>query len=165
MAIIYNKEDSGALVGRKRVINRWIKSVAAVSHYTVGDLSIITCSDSYIHKMNVQYLGHDYATDIITFDYSECSILSGDLFISTDTVRSNAKRYGVLFHVELHRVIIHGVLHLMGYKDKSKSDAAEMRRQEDAALLLLEKILRQGEGGSTTEIAPVDVVAVNVKKK
>lgn len=137
MGIIYNREPGGRVVRQRRRLNAWIKQVAEGENSCIGDIAIITCSDDYIISANRQFLGHDYYTDIITFDYSEGEILSGDLLISTDTVKSNAVTYGVMFHVELHRVIIHGVLHLMGYKDKRPADAKIMRQREDEALGLL----------------------------
>ncbi len=91
-------------------------------------------SDEQLLAMNKQYLNHDYYTDIITFDYSESSLISGDLFISVDRVRENAKQLKVSFNEELHRVMVHGVLHLLGFSDKSKAQAQTMRKQEDEAL-------------------------------
>lgn len=97
----------------------------------LGDISIIFCSDNYILDVNIKYLHHDYFTDIITFDYCEGNVLSGDLFISIDSVRENAVEYGTEFEDELNRVIVHGVLHLIGYDDHTEEDQKEMRSKED----------------------------------
>lgn len=139
MAIVYDKCDTSFTLRGKRAVSEWIKRCVLAEGRVVGDIVIVFCSDSYILETNRQYLNHDYYTDIITFDYSQDEILSGDLIISVDTVRSNAKEYGVTFHVELMRVIIHGVMHLAGYKDKSEEEAVVMRSKEDAALALLEE--------------------------
>lgn len=96
-----------------------------------GDISIIFCSDNYILDVNMKYLQHDYFTDIITFDYCEGNRISGDLFISIDSVRENAIHYGVDFETELDRVMVHGVLHLIGYDDHSPEDIAVMREKEN----------------------------------
>ncbi len=95
------------------------------------DLNIIFCSDNYLLKMNKKYLNHDYFTDVITFDYSENNKLSGDIFISIETVKENALQYYVDFSDELERVILHGVLHLIGYNDKSEKEKKIMREKED----------------------------------
>ena len=122
--------------------NRWLKMVAESEIRRIGDLNIIFCSDPYILNINIQYLGHDYFTDIITFDYCEGSKLSGDLFISIDSVRENAEFYRTEFHEELHRVIVHGVLHLIGYDDHTPEDVKTMRAKEDY-YLSLRKSLQQ----------------------
>jgi len=96
-----------------------------------GDISVIFCSDEYLLKINEQYLGHNYYTDIVTFDYVEKSVISGDLFISVDRVAENAEKYGNSFIEELHRVLIHGVLHLVGYKDNTTEEQSLMRDKED----------------------------------
>ena len=101
-------------------------------------ISIIFCSDNYILDVNQKYLQHDYFTDIITFDYCEGDRLSGDLFISVDTVKENALEYGTEFQEELHRVIVHGILHLIGYDDHSPEDIEVMRKKENYYLSLRE---------------------------
>ena len=106
----------------------------------IGDISIIFCSDNYILDVNQQYLQHDYFTDIITFDYCEGDKLSGDLFISVDTVRENAVEYGTEFKDELNRVIVHGILHLIGYDDHTEEDIKEMRSKENYYLSLRELV-------------------------
>lgn len=123
---------------KARECNAWIKQVAAGHGKKVGDIAYIFCSDEKILEVNRQYLGHDYYTDIITFDYTVGDVISGDIFISIDTVSSNAAELGIGFDKELRRIIIHGILHLCGFKDKQPDDKAEMTRQEDAALQLLD---------------------------
>ena len=110
--------------------NRWLKFVAGSELKTLGNVNIIFCSDNYILDVNMQYLQHDYFTDIITFDYCEGKVLSGDLFISIDSVRENASFYGTEFKDELNRVIVHGLLHLIGYDDHSEEDIKVMRSKE-----------------------------------
>lgn len=132
MAITFNSEDTKfGIAGHKRRVAAWMRAAISEEGFRAGDINVIFCSDSYLLGINRQYLRHDYYTDIITFDYCEEGILSGDLFISVDTVRSNAEEYGVMFHVELSRVIIHGIMHLAGYKDKTDPDAEKMREREN----------------------------------
>lgn len=115
-------------------VSGWITSVAASHGKKVGEINYLFCSDSKILSYNKRYLEHDFYTDIITFDYSEGEWISGDIYIGVDTVTSNASQLGLAFEQELLRVIIHGVLHLCGFKDKTPKDEASMRRQEDLAL-------------------------------
>lgn len=124
--------------------NRWLKLVAESEICRLGDINIIFCSDPYILGINLQYLGHDYFTDIITFDYSEKPVISGDLFISIDSVRENAEFYGTGFQEELHRVIVHGILHLIGYDDHTESDIATMRAKENYYLDIRKSLLGGG---------------------
>ena len=121
----------------RREVTRWVRAVAATYGKTVGDVAYIFCNDSKILEVNQQYLQHDYYTDIITFDYCEGNRISGDLFISLDTVRSNAELFGKSYHEELHRVIIHGILHLCGINDKGPGERELMEEAENAALALL----------------------------
>lgn len=120
-------------------VERWIKLTAAQYGKKAGKISYLFCNDEHILEINKQYLQHDYYTDIITFDYSTGNIVSGDLYISLDTVSSNASEMHLDFTDELHRVIIHGILHLCGQDDNSESDQKEMRRKENEALELLKK--------------------------
>ena len=113
---------------------QWIKAVAAGYGFSVGNINYIFCSDDRELEVNRQFLGHDYYTDIITFDYSTPSTLNGDIFISLDTVRSNASEAGVPFENELHRILIHGVLHLTGQGDKTPETKAQMTAKENQAL-------------------------------
>ena len=118
----------------KRETTRWIKSVAETYNKKIGEIAYIFCSDDCILKINNEYLQHDYYTDIITFDYSDGNIISGDMFISLDTVKSNAEKFGESFEKELYRVIVHGILHLCGQGDKTSEERIEMTRKEDLAL-------------------------------
>lgn len=134
--VSYFFEDTDFRFTGRRFNNSWIKAVAAAEDRSVGNIDIIFCSDAYLLEINKKYLSHDYYTDIITFDYCEGKVLSGDLFISVDCVRENAEFYGASFEDELYRVIIHGVLHLIGYDDHTDSDIAVMRRKEGESLEL-----------------------------
>jgi probable rRNA maturation factor len=115
----------------------WYNQVSLQEDKQLGDVTVIFCSDEYLLEVNRQHLDHDYYTDIITFDYSEFPLISGDLFISVDRVKENASDFKVSFEHELHRVIIHGFLHLCGYFDKSEEDELLMRSKENQALSLI----------------------------
>ena len=119
---------------RRRVVSAWVRRVAAGYGKRVGEVAYIFCDDEKILEVNRQYLNHDYYTDIITFDYCEDDVISGDLFISLDTVRSNAEAQGTPYDEELHRVIIHGILHLCGINDKGPGERAIMEAAENKAL-------------------------------
>jgi len=119
---------------KNQKINRWIKDTAAGYNRRVGDIAYIFCSDEKILEVNKQYLNHDYYTDIITFDYSDGVVISGDIFISTETVQTNAEEFNVSFDIELRRIIIHGVLHLCGQDDQTPELRAEMTNKENLAL-------------------------------
>jgi len=119
-------------------VNRWIKKIASNYGKKIGQISYIFCSDEKILEINKQFLNHDYFTDIITFDYSTASIISGDIFISIDTVNNNAKELNISYNAELLRIMIHGILHLCGQEDKSTEQRAEMTRKENLALELLD---------------------------
>ena len=138
--VSYFKEDTKFDFKEKRRTNRWLKLVAESEIRRLGDVSIIFCSDNYILDVNIKYLKHDYFTDIITFDYCEGETLSGDLFISVDSVRENALFYGAEFADELNRVIVHGLLHLIGYDDHSEADKKVMRSKENYYLSLRELV-------------------------
>lgn len=129
--VTYFTEDTTFQFKQRRINNRWLKMVAESEIRKLGDISIIFCSDNYILDVNIKYLQHDYFTDIITFDYCEDNILSGDLFISVDSVRENAVEYGAEFDEELNRVIVHGILHLIGYDDLTDEDRRGMRSKEN----------------------------------
>jgi len=132
----YFFEDIKFEYKNKQFNNRWLKIVAESEICRLGDINIIFCSDPYILDINLKYLTHDYFTDIITFDYSEKPVISGDLFISVDSVRENAEFYGTEFSEELHRVIVHGILHLIGYDDHNDEDIKVMRSKENYYLNL-----------------------------
>ena len=123
----------------ERVVE-WLQVVARDYSRKIGSISFIFCSDPYILNVNRKYLQHDYYTDVITFDYVEGDVLSGDVFISLDTVKSNSEEYHTTYEDELNRVIVHSVLHLIGYKDKTDADAAEMRANENHCLELLKTL-------------------------
>ena len=135
--IVYNADDIKMPVFPKRKISLWIKQVAEKYDKRVGEISYIFCSDNKIMEVNKEYLNHDYYTDIITFDYTEEDIISGDIFISVDTVRTNAEKYKVAYNDELYRVIIHGILHLCGIDDKARGARAVMEKSENDALGIL----------------------------
>ena len=121
-------------------VTQWFQFVAEDYSLKLGTISFIFCNDDYILDVNRKYLNHDYYTDVITFDYREGKVLSGDVFISLDTVQSNALEFGAVYEEELHRVIVHSVLHLIGFKDKSDNDAQEMRQNENHCLELLKTL-------------------------
>ena len=129
--IRYFQEDIRFELKQKMQNNRWLKMVAGSEMRRIGAVNIIFCSDNYILDVNMKYLQHDYFTDIITFDYCEKDILSGDLFISIDSVRENAQFYGTEFVDELNRVMVYGLLHLIGYDDHTEADIAVMRQKEN----------------------------------
>ena len=135
--ITFNVQNTDFPALNERRITRWIKAVAAGYGFAVGNINYIFCSDERELEVNREFLGHDYYTDIITFDYSTASTLNGDIFISLDTVRSNAEQLGIDFDSELHRILIHGILHLTGQGDKTPDTKAEMTRKENLALSLL----------------------------
>lgn len=138
--ISYFNQDIEYKLKGKLINNQWLKLVAESEIRRIGDINIIFCSDNYILDVNMKYLGHDYFTDIITFDYCEKDKLNGDLFISIDSVRENALHYGTEFETELNRVMVHGILHLIGYDDHSKKDIKIMREKEDYYISLKDAI-------------------------
>ena len=134
--ITYQTEDIAMPQIKKRETTEWVKQVAASYGKKVGEIAYIFCSDEKILEVNRQYLEHDYYTDIITFDYSEDDVISGDLFISLDTVRSNSELVGATYEQELYRVIIHGILHLCGINDKGEGEREIMEACENKALAM-----------------------------
>jgi len=112
-------------------VDMWIEQTVQNENKQVGEINVIFCSDEHLLKMNIEHLEHDFYTDIITFDYSEKEIVSGDLFISKDRVEDNANKFKEPFEKEIHRVIIHGVLHLLGYNDKTEIEQKQMRGKEN----------------------------------
>ena len=121
---------------KKRETTRWIRAVAATFGKKIGEIGYLFCDDEKILEVNREYLGHDYYTDIITFDYCEGDTLNGDLVISLDTVRTNAEKFHKAYDEELHRVIIHGILHLCGINDKGPGEREQMEAAENRALAL-----------------------------
>jgi len=143
--IIFNTENVKLQNFPKRKISQWIKVVAEKFDKRVGEISYIFCSDSKILEVNIEYLKHDYYTDIITFDYSDNDIISGDIFISVDTVRSNAEKYEEKYDKELYRVIIHGILHLCGIDDKAPGARDIMEKHENDALEIFDYLRLKNE--------------------
>jgi rRNA maturation RNase YbeY len=139
--ISYFNEDIDFKFKGKALNNQWLRMVAGSEVRRIGDISIIFCSDNYILDVNMRYLQHDYFTDIITFDYCEGDRLSGDLFISIDSVRENALYYGAEFTDELNRVMVHGLLHLIGYDDHTEEEKKVMRAKEDYYLSLRNSLI------------------------
>lgn len=137
--ITYNADGVKMPNIRKRTVSVWIKAVAATFGRKVGEIGYMFVDDEKILEVNNEYLGHDYYTDIITFDYDEGDTISGDLVISLDTVRTNAEKFGKDYNEELHRVIIHGILHLCGINDKGPGEREIMEAHENKALALLER--------------------------
>ncbi|HOI27289.1 MAG TPA: rRNA maturation RNase YbeY [Paludibacteraceae bacterium] len=143
--ITYCTEDIKMPKIHKREITAWVKKVAEIYGYKVGDITYIFCSDEHILEVNKQFLQHDYYTDIITFDYTEEKKISGDLFISLDTVKSNAEKFNAEYNTELHRVIIHGILHLCGINDKGPGEREIMEKNENEALTILSEMRKEDE--------------------
>ncbi len=129
--------DISIQIKGKRKLYDWIKKVIISERKKPGEISIVFCSDDFLLDMNKKFLQHNYYTDIITFDYTVDGVISGELYISIDRVKDNAEQHNESFDNELRRVIIHGVLHLCGYKDKTKEDQAKMRSKEDQKLKLI----------------------------
>ena len=144
MAIRYYNDDCKYVLKNKRICSNWLNECANSEGFKIGDISYIFCSSEKHIEINRQYLGHDYYTDIITFDETEyptkegeIGVVNGDLFIDVDTVKLNAKEFDSNFTTELHRVIVHGLMHLCGQKDKSPEEATEMRTKENKYLATL----------------------------
>jgi rRNA maturation RNase YbeY len=131
--ITFNYETSFVLEG-ENFLEYWVDTVVCEEGFSIGEINYIFCDDEYLHKLNVEYLQHDTLTDVISFDNTLGKLISGDIYISVERVTDNAKDFNVSFLDELHRVMIHGVLHYMGYKDKTQEDKLNMRRAEDKAL-------------------------------
>ncbi|GAA4942042.1 rRNA maturation RNase YbeY [Algibacter agarivorans] len=128
--INFNYETDFKLESEEQ-ISKWITDAIASEEYKLEEINYVFCDDDYLHKLNVEFLKHDTLTDIISFDYSVGKIIQGDIFISVERVADNAKDFGVSIEEELYRVMIHGVLHYCGYKDKTDDDAKEMRAKEN----------------------------------
>lgn len=139
MSIVFDAEGVEIPSINQKKIKDWVSQVAAQHGHKVGELAYLFCSDEKILEVNKEYLQHDYYTDIITFDYTEGDVISGDMFISLDTVKSNAEKYGATsYDEELLRVMIHGVLHLCGLNDKTEEEENKMREEENKALSLMQ---------------------------
>ncbi len=134
--ISFHSENIPFLLKNKKSYKQWLISIISNEQKTIGDISIIFCTDDFLLEINKTYLSHDYYTDVITFNYNEDNIVSGDIFISIDRVKENSSQFSDKFENELKRVMVHGVLHLLGYEDKSPKQEKAMRKREDEALNL-----------------------------
>lgn len=140
MAINFSNNGIKFSLKEKTRLKNWIKKVIELQNKKTGEISYLFCDDEHILEVNQTYLNHDTYTDIITFDYVDGDVISGDILISVDRVGENAEKFGLSFEQELHRVMIHGVLHLLGNKDKTDSEAKSMRAKEDEALNVFEEM-------------------------
>jgi rRNA maturation RNase YbeY len=136
--IVFSSEEIDFCLENEKIIRDWLKEIIEREEKELLSLNFIFCSDEYLYDMNVEYLEHDTFTDVITFPYSAPPIIEGDIFISIDRIKENAKKFKVSFTNELHRVMAHGVLHLCGLGDKSDQEASVMRQKENEALLLID---------------------------
>ncbi|MBR0502179.1 MAG: rRNA maturation RNase YbeY [Paludibacteraceae bacterium] len=134
--VYYQSENIPMPKIAKRKVNAWIKEVASRHGYKLGEITYIFCDDQKILEVNREYLKHDYYTDIITFDYTEGKVISGDLFISLDTVKSNSEKFSTSYEEEFYRVVIHGILHLCGINDKGIGEREIMEKHENEALAI-----------------------------
>ncbi|MDA8731266.1 rRNA maturation RNase YbeY [Flavobacteriaceae bacterium] len=134
--ITFNSETSFTLKNQKKLV-KWISDVISSEGFQVGEINYIFCNDSYLNKINQEFLNHDTFTDIISFDYTLGKEVGGDIFISIERVLENAEKFNEVFENELYRVMIHGVLHFMGYKDKTKKEKTLMRTKEDEKIFIL----------------------------
>ena len=128
--ISFHSETSFELTNSAAVV-AWLGTIISQEHYTEGEVLIVFCDDDFLHKLNIEFLNHDTLTDVISFDYSVGKEINGEIFISVERVRENAKEFNQSFDAELARVMAHGVLHYCGYKDKSKTEATTMRLKEE----------------------------------
>ena len=143
MAIRFSVQSGMFELAEEEKVRRWLAEVVVRRGKTVGNINYLFCDDEYLIEVNRHYLNHDTYTDIITFDYVAGGLVSGDIMISVERVGENAVQFGAPFEQELHRVIVHGVLHLLGQGDKSDAEAAEMRRQEEQALSLWNELFHE----------------------
>jgi len=123
-----------------QILQTWIEGVIVSEKFELGEINYIFCDDDYLHNLNVEYLDHDTLTDVISFDYTVGNVIQGDIYISTERVADNAQDFKATFNDELHRVMVHGVLHYCGYKDKSEAESEAMRSMENHYLKLLKDI-------------------------
>ena len=134
--ITFNSETSFTLKNQNKLV-KWIGDVVSSEGFQVGEINYIFCDDSYLNKINQEFLNHDTFTDVISFDYTLGKEVGGDIFISIERVIENAEKFNEVFETELHRVMIHGILHFMGYKDKTKKEKTLMRTKEDENIFTL----------------------------
>jgi probable rRNA maturation factor len=138
--VYYHSEEISFYFPEQDLSTMWIKAVLSSHKAVCGTINIVFTSNAYLLKINQEYLKHNYFTDVITFDLSEENLISGDVFISVDQVRINSQELNVTFYNELNRVMIHGILHMLGFKDHFLEEKTEMRRMEDKALKILEEM-------------------------
>ena len=143
MAIVYNAEHVKKPKLKYRIVSKWLKRVVLKFGYITGDMSYIFCSDEYLKEINSKYLDHDYYTDIVTFDYKEGNVISGDMFISVDRVIENSVLYNCNLEDEFLRVIVHGVLHLMGFNDSNETEKLTMREKENECIFMYKEICNE----------------------
>lgn len=143
MAINFFTEETKEIRIPRRKIRTWVNQCIASYGKILGDINYIFCSDEYLKRINIEYLKHDYYTDIITFNNNDNDIINGDLYISIDRVKENSKEYDVSFHNELQRVVIHGILHLVGFNDSTDNEKEQMRKEEDKSLVLYNKLWKE----------------------
>ncbi len=134
--MIYYNYELDFCLDNESSYTKWIDKVISSENFIIGEISYIFCDDEYLLNINKEYLNHDFFTDIISFDYTEQNIVNGDIFISIERVKENALMFNVSFIEELHRVMIHGILHYCGYKDKTDKDSSLMRHKENEKILL-----------------------------
>ncbi len=137
MSVFFHTESITFSFNKRRLFKKWIKRVVELHGKSIGTVNIIFTSNKYLLTVNQEYLNHNYFTDVITFEYNEENIISGDIFVSVEQVKANHAAYNSSFDIELSRVVIHGVLHLLGFKDSTKQESVEIRSKEDTALNLL----------------------------
>ena len=140
MAINFHEKDESAGIKNKNLLKKWLKDLIVLEHASPGQINIVLTSDNNVLELNNKYLSRNYLTDIITFDYSENQVIAGDLFISVTRVRENSEKFDVTFKKELKRVIVHGVLHLLGYGDSTKKEKSLMQQMEDRYLTISPEI-------------------------
>ena len=134
MAIHFHEKEESAGIKNKNLLKKWLKDLIVQEHASPGQINIVLTSDNNVLELNKKYLSRNYLTDIITFDYTENQVIAGDLFISVTRVRENSEKFDVTFKKELKRVIVHGVLHLLGYGDSTQKEKSLMRQMEDRYL-------------------------------
>ena len=143
MGIVYNEEHVNKPKLKYRIVSKWLKRVVLKFGYITGDMSYIFCSDEYLKEINSKYLDHDYYTDIVTFDYKEGNVISGDMFISVDRVIENSVLYNCNLEDEFLRVIVHGVLHLIGFNDSNETEKLTMREKENECIFMYKEICNE----------------------
>ena len=143
MAIVYNAEHVNKPKLKYRVVSKWLKQVVLKFGYITGNMTYVFCSDEYLKEINSKYLNHDYYTDIVTFDYKEGNIISGDMFISVDRVIENSVVYKCNLEDEFLRVIVHGVLHMVGLNDINETEKLSMREKENECIFMYKEICNE----------------------